>query len=94
VDIKEEKEILNFYNQSVDEERLSKGIGVLEFERSKDIIKRYLSDKNEVIYDIGGATGIYSRWLSSMNKEVHMFELAPKAVEYAKSLQEKERIKV
>ncbi|MFC3748414.1 class I SAM-dependent methyltransferase [Paenibacillus sp. GCM10012306] len=44
------------------------------------------------MYDIGGGIGVYSRWLAELGHEVHMFELAPKAVEYARALQDSKQI--
>lgn len=82
-----EQEVLDFYNAGVEKGRLEWGIGKIEFERTKDIISRYLSNTKQVIYDIGGGTGEYSRWLAQLGHEVHMFELAPRAVEYAMELQ-------
>lgn len=82
----EYKEILEFYNSGVEKERLNTGIGKIEFERTKEIISRYLGEKKQVIYDIGGGTGEYSRWLAGMGHEVYLLELSPNAVEYAKEL--------
>lgn len=79
-----EKEILSYYNNGAEIGRLERGIGVIEFERTKEIISRYLSKNKQVIYDIGGGIGVYSNWLSNLGHEVHLFELSPKAVEYAK----------
>lgn len=79
----DQNEILDFYNAGVEKTRLYKGIGKIEFERTKGIISRYLGDKKQVIYDIGGGTGEYSRWLAGLGHEVHLLELAPNAVEHA-----------
>lgn len=82
----EYKEILDFYNTGIETDRLHKGIGKIEFERTKEIISRYLPTQKQVIYDIGGGTGEYSRWLAQQGHEVHLLELAPQAVECAKEL--------
>lgn len=84
--IHEQNEILSYYNAGAERKRLYTGIGKIEFERTKEIISRYLSQGRQVIYDIGGGTGEYSRWLSEMGHEVHLLELSPKAVEYAKEI--------
>lgn len=81
------EQILNYYNTGAEQGRLERGIGVIEWERSKEIISRYLEASKQVIYDIGGGTGAYSRWLAALGHEVHMFELAPEAVLYAQKLQ-------
>ncbi|MFD1176657.1 class I SAM-dependent methyltransferase [Paenibacillus puldeungensis] len=82
-----EQEVFDFYNAGVEKERLKRGIGKIEFERTKEIISRYLLNTKQVIYDIGGGTGEYARWLAQLGHEVHMFELAPRAVEHAIELQ-------
>lgn len=83
----DKQQILDYYNAGKENDRLQQGIGVIEWERSKEIISRYLPAGKTVIYDVGGGTGAYSRWLAGMGHEVHMFELAPEAVKHAESLQ-------
>lgn len=78
------EEVLKFYNDGAEKGRLERGLGKVELYRTKEIIKRYINKENNVIYDVGGGIGIYSSWLANMNNEVHLLELAPWAVEYAK----------
>ncbi|WP_334072523.1 class I SAM-dependent methyltransferase [Paenibacillus sp. A14] len=80
-------EILDYYNGGAEKDRLQRGIGQIEFERTKELILRYLPAEKQVIYDIGGGIGVYSRWLAEMGHEVHMFELAPEAAKHAMELQ-------
>ncbi|MCR1949818.1 class I SAM-dependent methyltransferase [Clostridium sp. DSM 100503] len=75
-------EVIEFYNAGAEIGRLEKGLGKVEFYRSKEIIRRYIKSNN-VIYDIGGGIGVYSSWLASMGNEVHLLELSPVAVKYA-----------
>jgi SAM-dependent methyltransferase len=82
----EKEQVLKFYNEGAEIGRLERGIGKVEYERTKEILLRYLPPKKQIIYDIGGGIGVYSSWLASLGHEVHLFELAPKAVEYAKEL--------
>lgn len=81
-------EILDYYNGGAEKDRLRRGIGQIEFERTKELIARYLPAEKKVIYDIGGGIGVYSRWLAEMGHEVHMFELAPEAAKYAMEMRE------
>lgn len=76
-------EVFEFYNNGAEIGRLERGLGIVEFDRSKEIIARYLKDEL-VIYDIGGGIGKYSEWLASLGHKVSLIELAPVAVEYAK----------
>ena len=76
-------EVFEFYNNGAEIGRLERGLGIVEFFRSKEIIERYLNGRM-VIYDIGGGIGKYSEWLASLGHEVSLIELAPAAVDYAK----------
>ncbi|WP_141431757.1 bifunctional 2-polyprenyl-6-hydroxyphenol methylase/3-demethylubiquinol 3-O-methyltransferase UbiG [Bacillus sp. 03113] len=82
----EKDQILKYYNDGAEIGRLYRGIGKIEFERTKEIVLRYITDERKVIYDIGGGIGVYSNWLANLGHEVHMFELAPNAVQYAKDV--------
>lgn len=77
-------EIYEFYNNGAEIGRLERGLGKVEFYRTKEILARYI-DKGKVIYDIGGGIGMYAVWLAKMGNEVHLIELAENAVEYAKT---------
>ena len=77
-------EIYNFYNNGAEIGRLERGLGIVEFHRTKEILSRYI-DKGMVIYDIGGGIGMYAAWLAKKGNEVHLIELAENAVEYAKA---------
>lgn len=77
------KEVYEFYNNGAEIDRLERGLGVVEFYRSKEIISQYITEKITV-YDIGGGIGKYSEWLAEKGHEVTLIELAPMAVDYAK----------
>jgi len=79
-------EILEFYDSGAEISILERGIGKIEYERTKEIIARYLPKEKATIYDVGGGIGIYSKWLSKLGHEVHLIELSPNAVEYAKRM--------
>lgn len=79
-------EILEFYNSGAEIGRLESGTGKIEYERTKEIISRYLPKEKATIYDIGGGIGVYSKWLSKLGHEVHLIELSPNAVEYARKI--------
>jgi len=77
-------EIYDFYNNGAEIGRLERGLGIVEFHRTKEILSRYI-DGGKVIYDIGGGIGMYAAWLTKKGNEVHLIELAENAVEYAKA---------
>lgn len=76
-------EVYEFYNNGAEIDRLERGLGIVEFYRSKEIISQYINGKS-VIYDIGGGIGRYSSWLAEQGHDVTMVEYAPTAVDYAK----------
>ncbi len=77
------KEVYDFYNNGAEIDRLERGLGIVEFYRSKEIISQYITEKS-TIYDIGGGIGKYSEWLAELGHDVTLIELAPTAVAYAK----------
>ena len=77
-------EIYEFYNNGAEIGRLERGLGKVEFLRTKEILARYI-DKGKVVYDIGGGIGMYATWLAKNGNEVHLIELTKNAVEYAKA---------
>ena len=77
-------EIYDFYNNGAEIGRLERGLGIVEFYRTKEILERYI-DNGKVIYDIGGGIGMYAAWLAKKGNEVHLIELAESAVEYARA---------
>lgn len=68
--------VLAGYNAGTERDRLRSGIGLLEFERTKEILLERLPKPPAVIYDIGGAYGEYAWWLASLGYEVHLFDLS------------------
>ena len=72
-------EIYEFYNNGAEIGRLERGLGKVEFLRTKEILARYI-DKGKVVYDIGGGIGMYATWLAQKGNEVHLIELTKNAV--------------
>lgn len=68
--------VLAGYNAGAERNRLRTGIGIIEFERTKEILLDKLPLPPAVIYDIGGAYGEYAWWLASLGYEVHLFDLS------------------
>ena len=71
-----DKTVLAGYNAGIERNRLRSGIGLIEFERTKEILLERLPPPPAVIYDIGGAYGEYAWWLASLGYEVHLFDLS------------------
>lgn len=63
--------------------RLARGLGIVEFERTKEIIHRHLPSPPTVVADIGGGPGRYSLWLASLGHEVRLRDVVPLHVDQA-----------
>ena len=78
------KQIEFFYDRASEETRLDKGMGIFEFERVKKLIESYLLPTSMKIIDVGGGTGKYAAWLSSIGHEVFLVDPVPKHIKQAK----------
>ncbi len=76
--------VIGYYNKEFSEnDRLKSNWGQLEYIRSQEIIKRYLPKPPAIILDVGGGSGIYSRWLAKKGYEVHLIDPVPLHIEQA-----------
>jgi ubiquinone/menaquinone biosynthesis C-methylase UbiE len=78
-----ETELADYYARFDEKNRLYEGVGKLELARTKEIIKRYLQPPPAVVYDIGGAAGVYSLWLAREGYSVHLVDPIPNHIEQA-----------
>ncbi len=78
--------VLANYNAGKERNRLRKSIGLIEFERTKELILANLPAPPAVVYDIGGAYGEYSWWLASLGYEVHLFDISKTNIDMSAEL--------
>jgi ubiquinone/menaquinone biosynthesis C-methylase UbiE len=78
-----DKEIIDFYNQTSEGDRLKYGLGPLEFERVKELVRKFLPGKSAAIIDVGGGPGVYSEWLSESGHDVYLVDPIQKHIEQA-----------
>ena len=71
-----DKTVLAGYNAGIERNRLRTGVGLIEFERTKELLLENLPKPPAVIYDIGGGYGEYAWWLAEKGYEVHLFDLS------------------
>jgi ubiquinone/menaquinone biosynthesis C-methylase UbiE len=83
---KYQNEIISYYNQFDEHNRLSSGYGQLEKIRTERILDRYLPKPPAVVLDVGGGTGVYALALAKREYEVHLIDLSPAHIEKAKSM--------
>ena len=76
-------DVIAYYETSIEVDRLARGRGALEFERTKEIILRYLAEPAAVA-DVGGAVGHYADWLADSGHRVELVEPVPLHVELAR----------
>lgn len=74
------------YNAGIEKGRLHRGLGLIEFERTREILLEELPKPPAVIYDIGGAYGEYAYWLASLGYEVYLYDLAEGNIREARAL--------
>ncbi len=79
-----------YYASGEEADRLTVGVGPLEFARTQEIVLRYLPPTPAVILDIGGGGGVYSRWLTGLGYDVHLIDASPVLIDRARRLAEKD----
>jgi ubiquinone/menaquinone biosynthesis C-methylase UbiE len=77
------REIVDYYTRFAEESRLETGSAQLEFERTKELILRFIPPPPAQIVDVGGASGSYAFWLASLGYSVHLIDATPRLVEDA-----------
>jgi len=74
-------DIVKHYTEAFDEEnRLDARIGPFEYERTVELIGRYLGREQLVVIDVGGGSGAYALWLAEQGHLVHFVDLVPRHV--------------
>ena len=81
-----DKDVLAGYNAGTEKNRLHTDLGLIEFERTKEILQETMPKPPGVICDIGGGYGEYSYWLASLGYDVYLYDIAEKNIEIAHEL--------
>ena len=77
-------EVVDYYTRFAEESRLALGPSQLEFERSKELLGRFLRQPPARVVDVGGAAGAYGFWLASLGYEVHLVDATSRLVDEAR----------
>lgn len=80
-----DREVLAGYNAGIEKGRLHRGLGLIEFARTKEILLEMLPPAPAVIYDIGGGYGEYAFWLASRGYEVCLYDIAEGNIRMARA---------
>jgi len=60
------RDVVDFYTQTHEEDRLAAGSSLLEFEPTKELLRRFLPLPPATVMDVGGASGAYAFWLAGL----------------------------
>ncbi|MGW4410342.1 class I SAM-dependent methyltransferase [Nonomuraea sp. NPDC004702] len=77
------REVLAYYAQDLEHDRLREGRGRLEFWRTQDVLRRTLPPPPARVLDVGGGTGVHAEWLLADGYEVDLLDPVPLHVERA-----------
>lgn len=80
-----EQALHDHYERGLEQDRLASPLGVVEFERTKEIVARRLPPTPGVVADIGGGSGPYALWLAAQGHAVIHRDLVPLHVEQLRS---------
>ncbi|GBF05788.1 methyltransferase type 11 [Deinococcus aerius] len=70
-----------YYGQDREHDRLTRGSNRLEFERTRELVQRFLPPSPAVVLDVGGGTGPYARWLLEAGYTVHLLDASTTHIE-------------
>ncbi len=76
-------QIIEYYCEYNEQDRLLSPWGELEYFRTQAILQAHLPASPAVILDVGGATGRYACWLAGLGYKVHLIDPVPKHIEQA-----------
>jgi ubiquinone/menaquinone biosynthesis C-methylase UbiE len=79
----DEGAILGHYGTGYERQRLFQGTSRIEFERTKELLQRFLPTPPAAVIDIGGGPGAYAAWLAEHGFTVHLIDPVPVHVEDA-----------
>lgn len=79
-------EFLDYYNEGLEEHRLTRSLGRLERMRTWDIMQRFLPAAPARVLDVGGGTGVYALPLAAAGYEVDLVDPVPLHVSRAQTL--------
>jgi ubiquinone/menaquinone biosynthesis C-methylase UbiE len=76
-------EALEHYASGVERTRLASGPGLVQRERTREIVSRHLPPPPAVVLDVGGGPGVYATWLAAKGFDVHLVDAVPLHVQRA-----------
>lgn len=81
-------EIVEFYESLYDEAARGESVSVqIEFARTQEIIRRYLTSSGLQVADIGGGPGVHARWLANDGHHVTLVDPVARHVDDARQIE-------
>lgn len=81
-------EIVEFYASLYDEAARGESVAVqIEFARTQEIIRRYLTTPGLRVADVGGGPGVHARWLANDGHHVTLVDPVARHVEDARQIE-------
>ncbi len=82
------REVLDYYESGREFGRLTDGnlAGPLEYERTVELLQRYLPDGPSQVLDVGGGPGVYANWLARRGHAVRLVDPVGRHVDAARAL--------
>ena len=90
----DETHVRAHYETGIERDRLDLPLGVVEFERTKEIVGRHLPPPPATVADIGGGPGRYAVWLAELGYGVVHRDAVPLHVEQAREAAAAARVAV
>lgn len=81
VEMTEWSEVVDFYESSYEESARGDRVSVqIEFERTREIIRRFTGAAALAVADVGGGPGVHARWLADDGHDVTVVDPVPRHV--------------
>ena len=81
-------EVVEFYESLYDEAARGESVPVqIEFARTQEIVRRYLTTPGLRLADIGGGPGVHARWLANDGHHVTLVDPVPRHIDEARRVQ-------
>jgi SAM-dependent methyltransferase len=73
-----------YYDSAPEESRLETGTSRLEGLRTRELVLRHAPKPPAIVFDVGGAAGVYAFWLAGLGYDVRLLDAVPRLVDLAR----------
>ncbi len=77
------RDIQTYYERGLERDRITGDGGTIEFIRTQELLRRFLSPAPASILDVGGGPGAHAVWLARDGYHVHLIDPMPLHIEQA-----------